>query len=558
MIRLPTQYFPEEDIVDSLMLKPNILLDTLLAGDKTRWVRVPGDTKERILRDLPDTGAEVLLFAIRAVDEAGAVEPILERGDNWLMFHVLDRKSQPNVTVLERSLGSHLFPTEGPVWEVQVPTNTPIRFTWTGDASNYGSKPGNVNYGLDVPDPQDDSYRDPRGIGGWIGWGKWTELVIPLQFPDSENGQTHLFYIRMRDISDSRSSERLCTILMTVVAFTFEKAALLVDDAVVGYGLNGLNQDDVHDAFVDKFTGRMRDFAPQGIDSHSLYRPGGPGGRYSEGLNPTDSQRVPLADLARYEALLWNFNYGGGRTTGIWYHEHESTPGTSIPPRRILSSYLAAGGKLFLFGGRYLNAIMDLDGGVIIDYPKLPPQAGPSEQDFREDGFVWRFLHVRSQILGIDKYNCYSRPPDDHQTWRDGLVSCLSVNPAYPDLTLDPSKWNTERPADCGLGENNPPFGGLKDWEALLFDRAYSPFFPEAGLDTLYVTEHYNWSGSPPTYWNGAVVAQRYEATAADTLRGSEQGRVILFMFQPYPFYEGPAIDAGTAAINWLMTGQDY
>jgi hypothetical protein len=54
------------------------------------------------------------------------------------------------------------------------------------------------------------------------------------------------------------------------------------------------------------------------------------------------------------------------------------------------------------------------------------------------------------------------------------------------------------------------------------------------------------------------VIAQRYESTPADTLAGTEQGRVIMFMFQPYPFMKGPAIDAGTAAINWLMTGQDY
>jgi hypothetical protein len=39
---------------------------------------------------------------------------------------------------------------------------------------------------------------------------------------------------------------------------------------------------------------------------------------------------------------------------------------------------------------------------------------------------------------------------------------------------------------------------------------------------------------------------------------GRAQGRTVLFLFQPYPFYEGPAIDAGTAAINWLMTGSDY
>ncbi len=556
MIRMESQYPADSVVIARLESDPNMLLDTLRAGDKTRWIRTSGETRERVLRDLQDTGSEVNVFALRAIDEAGATEPTLEKGENWIRFHVQERNSQPYVTVSERSVGGHDFPIEGPVWEIEVPTKTPIRFNWVGDASHYGSRPGNVNYGLDVPDPQDDRYRDPRGIGGWIGWGNWERLATPLIFPDSEDGQTHLFYLRMRDIGDSRNSERLCTILIHVVAFTFEKAALLVDDAVIGYGLTGEVQDGVHDAFIDRFIGRIHDFAPQGLDSRSMYRPRN---QYPEGRNPTESQAVPLSDMSRYEALLWNFNFLNGRTTGIYFHERDPAPTSADRERRMLSSYVAAGGKLFLFGGRALAALMDTDGGGIEQfYPKHPPQESDlGLRDFSEETFIWKFLHVRNQVIGIDSYSCYSTPPTDHQTWRDGLVSCLSTNPAYPDLTLDPMKWDPERPADCS-GNVHPPMGGIKDYEGVLFDRQFAPFYPEAGLDTLYVSEMYNWSGTPRTTWDGAVVAQRYEATAADTLEGLEQGRVILFMFQPYPFYEGPAADAGTAAINWLMTGQDY
>jgi hypothetical protein len=130
------------------------------------------------------------------------------------------------------------------------------------------------------------------------------------------------------------------------------------------------------------------------------------------------------------------------------------------------------------------------------------------------------------------------------------------VNPAYPDLYLDPAKHDTERLADCPAPR--PPTGGIRDYEGVLFNRLYSPFFPEAGLDTLYTSEVYGWQGVPPSNWNGAVIAQRYQSTQADTLSGTMQGRVVLFMFQPYPFYEGPAIDAGTAAVTWLMKGRDY
>lgn len=552
MIRMESQYFTDEEVADSLLFKNNMLLDTLRAGDRTAWIRVDGDVRERTLRDLQETGAEVFIFGLRAVDEAGAVEPVLENGDNWIRFHIQSTPSKPYVTIRESTLGRHEFPPDGAIWEVEVPTNTPIRFRWTGDAAYYGSRAGNVNYGLDVPDPQNDRYRDPQGIGGWIGWGKWEQLVTPLIFPDSEDGQYHLFYLRMRDVGDDRTSERLCTVLMKVVAFTFERTALLVDDARIGYGHWGTTQDQIHDEFIYKFISRMEDFAPQGIDEVSMYRPRG---NSPEALNPTLAQAIPLDVMARYEALLWSYNFTRGVSNGIWYHEHEGSIG--IAERRLLSSYVAAGGKMFLFGGRYLSALIAPNTTPQVQYPKAPPQAGISDAEFTDRSFVWRLLHVRNQIVGIDPGDCYSHPPQDHQAWRDGLTRCISTNPAYPDLVLDPAKHDTEVPADCPQS-TPPPTGGILDYEGVLFDRQYSPFFAEAGLDTLYTSEHYSWEGTPPTQWTGSVIAQRYEATAADTLEGREQGRVIMFMFQPYPFVEAPAIDAGTAAINWLMTGQDY
>ncbi|MBM3286023.1 MAG: hypothetical protein FJY88_01520 [Candidatus Eisenbacteria bacterium] len=556
LIKLASGFIEDAAIVDSLLLRPNAFLDTLRAGDKTRWIRVSGEQRELLLRDLPLTqSSEVFVFSIRAVDEAGAVEPVLERGENWIIFHVQDIRSQPYVTVTERSLGRHVFPRDGEVWYIEVPSDTPVRFRWSGDADYYGSKAGDVNYGMDVPDPQDDRYRDPRGIGGWIGWGKYTGVVTPLIFPATESGQQHVFYIRMMDAGGLRSSERLCTIVMTVVAFTFSRPALLVDDAKVAYGLGPVNQDAVHDAFIDKFIGRIRDFTGGELDVRSMYAPRG---QYNEGLNPTVNRALKLSDMALYSTILWSFNFAGGETSGIWFHEREAASGQSGDDKRMLSSYLAAGGKLFLFGGRPISAIISrVQGAAGGDYPKLPPQAGVSNANFTETSFIWRFLHVRNMVVGIDPLDCTNSPPNDHQSWRDGLTRCVSRNPAYPDLYIDPAKFNGEVLSGCEMTPK-PPTGGLRDYEGILFDRRYSPFYPEAGLDTLYTSETYNWIGGPPSYWGGSVIAQRYESTQVDTLRGNAQGRVVLFLFQPYPFYEGPAVDAGTAAINWLIKGQDY
>jgi hypothetical protein len=568
MIRLRRAFINAADAIDSLRVMENRFLDTLAVGDKTRWIRVSGHTTQRVLQDLPDTRSEIFIFAIRAVDEAGATEPVLEDGINWFRFTVQERVSKPAVLITERTLGGHRYPEDGPIWgyptPLDVPSNAPIRFEWEGDASSYGSKPGNVNYGLDVPDPEDDTYRDPNGIGGWIGWGKWTEVVTPFTFPDSEDGQIHVFYLRMRDIGDQRSSEQLCTVVMRVVAFRFARTALLVDDAkMVGYGLNGVTQDAVHDAFVNRFIGRIRDFAAEGLDTRSLYQRSF-NGQYDEGINPTQATAVPLNVLAQYSALLWSYNFAGGQTSGIWFHEHEALPGSGRREIRLLSSYVGAGGKLFLFGGRPLAAITSrFDGLPTPNYPILPPQVGQADREFTESNFLWRFLHVRNQVQGINSQNC--NQPAEHQTWRDGLVACRSANPYYPDLYIDPAKWNTEAPTGCG---DHRAIGGISDFEAMMegtnVDPGFAAHVPDAGLDTLYFGVPYDGPAAPPSRWgigaNGQyqmVIGQRYESTKADTLSGTAQGRVILLDFQPYPFMEGPVWDAGTSAINWLMTGRD-
>jgi hypothetical protein len=566
LIRLRRAFESDADVVDSLLVKNNRFLDTLSAGDKTRWIRVSSKIRQRVLQDLPDTQGEVFVFAIRAVDEAGAVEPNLDNGRNWIKFTVQDRTSRPKVIVSERSLGAHEFPADGLVWgkdtPLDVPSNTPIRFQWVGDAAYYGSKPGNVNYGLDVPDPEDDRYRDPNGIGGWIGWGKWTAMSKPLIFPDTEDGQIHVLYIRMRDAGDLRSSEQLCTIIMRVVAFRFARTALLVDDAVISYGMAGQVQDGIHDAFIDRFIGRIYNYAAEGLDKRSLYTRSY-NGVYPEGLNPTETTMVPLSVLAQYQAVLWNYNFVGGRTSGLWYHEHESPPGGVRRDRRLLSSYVGAGGKLFLFGSRPLAAITSRFTGVPgRDYPILPPQVG-STAEFSESNFLWRFLHVRNQVVGITTFNC--NEANGHQPWRDGLIACLSANPYYPDLYIDPAKWNTEAVSGCADARAS---GGIDDFEAVMegsnIETGYAPHRADAGLDTLYYGVPYNGPVSPPSRWgigtNGnyqMVVAQRYQSTAADTLRSAAQGRIVLFTFQPYLFQEGPVWDAGTSAINWLMTGRD-
>jgi hypothetical protein len=541
LIRIAHPYIEEEAIVDSIHHKVNLLRDPSAPGDSAGWILLPGEVEEYELTDFEGPGNTTYVFCIRAVDEAGAIEPRLERGENWFSFHPHNIR-RPRVTVAVYGFGSHTFPDDGSVWEIHFPTEVPLSFEWTGEPPIEFA-----DYGWDIPDPYDDSYRDPHGIGGYIGWSATDRTRSPRTFPSVEDGQSHVFTLRTRT-RGCGEHEVYSTVLVHVIDWPGAPTALLVDDAKINYGIH---QDEIHDEFITRFTGRILDFLD--LDRSSLYRPRNTD---PEGRNPNESTIMTLVELMAYEAVLWSFNYAGGPSTGIWYHEHEGR----FDDRRLLSSYVALGGKLFLFGNMPVSSIISMhDGGFPTrDYPKAPPQAGYESATYSTESFVWQFLHVRSRIVGIDPFDCYGRPPNEHQAYRDGLIRCSSRNPAYPDLDLDPSKHDADLPiGDCPQIPS-PPLGGLRDWEGVLHHGGLPPLDPEPGLDTLYTSVPYGWSGGLPPAFRDAVIAQRYESTAADTLAERAQGRVVLFLFQPFYFTEGPAHDAGTAAINWLMTGSDY
>lgn len=522
LVRLPGIPLAEQSYLDSLKNGQN-LLDSLGIGAKSKWIRVPVTTTAVTLRDLP--ASKCFAFGVRAVDEAGAVEPALNLGRNYLAFVVSSSVSQPDVIISELSLGSHEFPSEGAVWELSVPPGAPLRFTWVGDASFYGSLPGMVNYALDIPDPENESLRDPQGIGGWVGWGKWKGNQVPIVFSQEEGGTTHYLYVLMRDVSDNRSSTQRCTIKLNVVAFTFYKSALVVDDA----RFQGVPMDPEHDAFLSSsLLRRLR-----GLDQVADIA-------IWPGANEvgTDSPRVlRLEEVADYRTIVWSVNIGSSIYSGLG-----DRLGKNVA---ILSTFLKAGGQLFMFGGKIAGVeLRDLN------YPKDPPAA-----ELDKNKLYYKFLYMRNDVVGYkdpDGGTCY--------TARSGLVMARSVNPAYPDIYLDTSKWNPSILVNQGL-PNAEYRGGIQSWEGSMLGMNQVPLQFE-GLDTLYTAGLWNRSyrqecGGFLSTSQGAVIGARYESTRGDTLLGQQHGRVVYFNFQPWYFQGERLMDAGTAAVNWLLTGRD-
>ena len=378
LVRVRNSFDPDTQIADSLRRANNLLLDTLQVGSKVRWVRVPETTRSLVLRDLP--AQETLAFGVRAVDEAGAVEPRYERNRNFIAFDVTGTPGVPTITIDEPTLEAHTFPQDGSIWDISVPTNRPLRFEWTGDASAYGSEAGNSNYALDIPDVEDDDIRDPNGIGGWIGWGDWEGVQTPIIFGDEEGGTTHNFWLKMRDISDSEASERIGRVRIYVVPFTFEKFGLIMDESKFPVRPP---VDAEHDAFIDSYVGR-RMFDLGDVDHLPMYPPQG---NLDERRNPAE---YSLETFAQYQHILWHLNLASSGLQGLYLHE--------VRLGRV-STYSAAGGRIFLIGGRISGYMLGLSsGGGNFGYPKRHPD-DPDQPGYEKDSFIWNFMRYRNEIV---------------------------------------------------------------------------------------------------------------------------------------------------------------
>ncbi len=520
----------DEAIIDSLTLANNLLLDTLRVGDKRRWIRVPSEERSIRLSNL--TAGDELVFAVRAVDEAGAVEPLLERNRNFLPFIVRAGSGVPLVTMGEPTAGSFTFGEDGEVWDISVPSGRELRFSWVGDAAGYGSEAGNSNYALDIPDPENESIRDPNGVGGWIGWGTWSETVNPISFGPEDAGTTHNFWVKMRDISDSRESERICQVRIFVVPFTFERLVLIVDDSKFP---TLPPNDQQHDEFMNNvFLRRFQDFGL--IKEYPVY--GTP-----ERSSPVGANNMELQDLAQYQHVVWHTQVATTVSQQpLWIVETN---------KGFLSSYLAAGGRLLMTGGRLSSFLVDVRGDFT--YPKEAPNPdGTGEPDFQIDSFVWKFMRMRNELVSVA-----TRGPGNSTQRRQasGLVELRSQLVTFPDIPLDFDKRNPWDEVNGGTSFR----GGIVDWEG--FQGNQRPILQMAGLDTIYTPVTMDTTLQFGKIFGGfddAVVGWRYESTSADTAAGSQQGRTVVLDFQPYWFDSDAVGNAGTASINWLRTGQDH
>jgi hypothetical protein len=109
-----------------LHVQPSVLLAQ--AERESPWMYMDADTAQ-VTFQLNNRGRYV--FGVRAVDEAGAVEPFLDLGRNAFRFQALSSAGFPKLHVQEATAGAFDFRGTTGALAAEAPAGAPLRFTWT-------------------------------------------------------------------------------------------------------------------------------------------------------------------------------------------------------------------------------------------------------------------------------------------------------------------------------------------------------------------------------------------------------------------------------------------
>jgi hypothetical protein len=293
------------------------------------------------------------VFAIRAVDIAGATEKNLEWVRNIRQFTVTDKNAGPTLTVTASVLVQPLPSATGPEdfarRQLQIFQGETISFSWTADASLYGGEIVGYNYALD----------DTSTLGKTFGL---TNTAVTLR-PDRLFPGAHFFYVRCID-DGGLITNAVIPLLIVHPSFRDPGAVreiLFVDDSLSPGGTpesDGRFPSDV----TETNWYLLRDpLEPPGAARFPRISDAFPGvtvtewDTYQRGMGSTEGRKQPEPrDLAGISTVVWiaDTNNTSSTPIALW----KTIVGGSYSE---LGGYLRAGGTLVLSGYNILDCVTD-------------------------------------------------------------------------------------------------------------------------------------------------------------------------------------------------------
>jgi hypothetical protein len=531
-----------------------LLLDPAAPG--TPWS--PFEAIQSVQTRFDSVGAQYL-FGVRAMDQAGVVEPRLRSyrspaPPNVLRIATRPNAGQPRLRVSTAGKSTR-YPVSDPRDKVfYIAANTEVLVTWEAEVDHYGGEVAGFAYGIDL------EYLGPDNP-------RWSEespdldrVQVRFDIPAGGDTETHDLFIRVRD---TFGGELIAELDLMVLPFRPARDVLYVDDW--GMDLNGLAypdagpfcravseggtipderiqpsasvpQDGCHDALImmalddalaatgradwivdryeplDPLTGEAltEDFAIDSLSADHWVLTG-----------PID-----LEQLSRYKLIVWNTRSSSANAL---------TRLNAAFERHDLAVFLSSGGHVWLTGtGVFARS---LDGGIA---------PGLDIFGYHPEDFTYRMLRVESVFDGADcQEGCFRQSGSDARRQRDhgfegAVASPMAAAEGFPDL----------RVGRAPFADN--PARGVPDCDAMVvpYGLDMNPRLELVGgqLDTLYLYQsNLRLEVTPPgtSYMDDGATALRF--------RGPGQGNLMMFGF-PLVYLPADQLEPMlTASLTWLL-----
>jgi hypothetical protein len=504
----------------------------------------------------PPTDFGPYVFAVQAMDEAGAVTPVFDETYNVRRILVSKRTTGPQLSVTNQYLGSIVTAVVAtPVTIIDLPAGVPVHFRWTASAEEYGGTVVGYRYGWDIADLADPDDWD-------VDWTPFT-ATSAVSKPATYYFGVHTFTIEVIDNSGSRSRVE---VKVNIVQFTMERDLLFVDDYLENPNGSGFTEtggavpnDEEHDLFWAEMLDDLDGFNDT-----------------SDFLEVRGGDVFPISVLANYKSVIWNV-YGGfglnAQTTPMMASivnfrskdpaVNASVGGGKVQPN-ILSLFMAAGGHALICGEQPLTLVISrgffnkpLKFPFLFKYELEGDQSGQYSDQISSGRFVGdeSFAYFDACVSHLDvsypNYNNLRRHADNNcgvYTKRnidlpgEGLREAIPVDPEFPHLTLRPEVSEPGRffaPDKRGLNAElyNAPyflFCALADrpWSRDCFE----PIYANGCLNTA--SSIYE---APVAFWTST-----YADVLPDITEGAVAARSAVFGFDPVffnPAQVRPAIE---------------
>jgi hypothetical protein len=188
-----------------------------------RWDRADGLGRRAVVRGLDPVGSAPglgwYLFAVQAMDEAGAVTPVFDAtngGKNNVARVFVLNQFGATLVVDDRFLGQYTFGRAAQPISLAVAAGQAVQFRWRGDASPYGGSIVAYRYGWNILNPDNDQDWEQN----------WCETCVTAP-PRVFASGLQRFFVETRD---NAGTVTRAEIELAVNQITRRRDLLLVDD----------------------------------------------------------------------------------------------------------------------------------------------------------------------------------------------------------------------------------------------------------------------------------------------------------------------------------------